>query len=460
MLKIGEVTKSYAGRGRDSWLKADLIAEAKRISVSIKSNWNKEQIGNAIRERQKAERSEPKESKGGEEKEGSRPKKIVIQKERPRGFTDGNVQFFEEEVRKIGFNFKKMQKWKTYTVYYAKHFGPLKFREESKIRITSSEVWELLLCNGFKRANVYDRDNYAATEELLRSFLRLFSLEFELVDWSQTLSKEAPDLPTREIQEFPCLYTSRELRTFTQKYPPYPGIQQFGDGSVQHLNNLLGVVTDLQRPKPWKDNSTQGLNSDFAGIGEIPRNIPREKMLWIRMLLNRGVVNVGCYYTHRLLSVDDVNKSLEEKKTAVVPHVSGQGTYTWMLVTVPPRTYVNGATRDGGDVYLEQIHYDSFFKICGQRGHQPEFVKLFGLLSAAKVTGNPEEFKVWPLSDSNKELLFSAAQNGADIKELGLRDNYRKVRSERIGEYTRALSETPLARDTAWVIEGFLAKHA
>src|SRR5579883_2184023 len=119
-------------------------------SVSMESSWKKEQIGDvirdAIRERQKEDKNERSKGKG-EEFETKNVAIQNLQKVVPLGFTDGNTQFFEGEVKKLGFHFKKMQKWKTYTVYRAKYFAPLKFREESKIRITQDEVCELLLCN-------------------------------------------------------------------------------------------------------------------------------------------------------------------------------------------------------------------------------------------------------------------------------------------------------------------------
>src|SRR5579875_1882301 len=157
MLKIGEVVKSCTGRGKNSWLKKELIAEAKRRGIKIKSTWTKEQICDAI-----TPREEKKENTGSEGKEsqvvesGERKRSEIL---KPLEYKEGNIQYFAEQALKLGFNFKKPQKFKTYSVYFATHalnaqggalFHPVKFREESKIQITPKEVKEMLLDNDFR----------------------------------------------------------------------------------------------------------------------------------------------------------------------------------------------------------------------------------------------------------------------------------------------------------------------
>lgn len=454
MLKIGEVTKSCHGRGKNSWLKKELVLEAQRRGIRIKSSWTKEQICDAIfrqEGKEVPEEEEEKKTRRGEQTEQEKKETEVKEKSGRLEYKDGGAQFFAEEALKLGYNFKKLQKFKTYTVYFATHFHPLKFREESKIRITRPEVKELLQSNDFR---------VKEGEEFLRKFLRLFSLEIEIVD-EKELPKEPPLLPTKEIQLWPCVYTKREFIAFGARYVPPPGAVHFDAygnyyNFLREFNKLLGVFTDLERFKPWEENSLKHLLRHEIYGDRIPPVIPREKMLWIRTVTQHGP---NAYYCdHSLMSVEDVNRSLEEKKTYQVTYQNGQVHNHAVITTLPVNSRGGGPPIPGIPVVLEVVHYHGFDKICMERMKDPDFAKLFRLLSISQVTAMAEILKREVLTDVSKELLFTAAQNGADIKELGLRDVYRKVRAERIADYSRALNETPMARDTVGIVEGFLAK--
>src|SRR5579883_2166794 len=84
MLKIEGVTKSCAGRGgKDSWLKEELIAEARRLKIHLDRDWNKEKICNEIREKQQEQKETPSAAEP-EEKKGEKPKTPEVREEKKK----------------------------------------------------------------------------------------------------------------------------------------------------------------------------------------------------------------------------------------------------------------------------------------------------------------------------------------------------------------------------------------
>lgn len=423
MLTIGDKEKELTS-GRGGWTQRELYAEAKRRGWDVKSNWDKARLVQLFLEAQ--EKKELKEVFGIEEEVS--PLHVEV-KEKPveskepnplREYSEYSKGDLVREVLKLGLDFGSHARKDLLYMILLGYFGrPVRIRKESVVGITLDETYELVKSNGLVR--VKDQ------REAVLKLGKLFGVEFRI----EEKPKGMPSLPLERLSILPCLYVRREYEALARKFS-FPA-DKTDIRLNQKINSLLGVVKEVVTEKLWESPSPQAVRREIDS--ELPSPFIPDRVLYFQVTS----------YSWFPLTID-----------ALIQQFSSWGR---LEISVMVR-------RNLSRYRLGENSIEGLDQICRERFDIPGYREVFRLVKRQQLLDNKEVIESIspdapndPLTRPYKEIVFDGVNAGVDISGFSksVRDLYRKMRQKRIGKYLAILYESPLAKDTAEVVGGFLA---